>query len=238
MQEDPPAGVPEWVVTYGDMMSLLLTFFIMLVSLSEVRADKKFRAVMEAVQSYMGYRTAPLSPVGENFQMNSMFESLQIKLGSFTDSNDQGGIKTRSIAGDDIRVYRTREGKTTQIGRPILFGEGDIALDVADVEQLQLMLDSIAGKPNKIELHSHVSKQPLPQGSQYADKYQFSFARGKAVFDYLIGHGVAANRIRITTASDLEGKLDEDQQLLDENRVEIFLLDAFTEEYIGPRSDR
>ena len=35
-QEDPPAGVPEWLVTFGDMMSLLLTFFIMLVSLSEV----------------------------------------------------------------------------------------------------------------------------------------------------------------------------------------------------------
>ncbi|MBL4886213.1 MAG: flagellar motor protein MotB, partial [Planctomycetaceae bacterium] len=36
MDDDEPPGVPEWVVTYGDMMSLLLTFFIMLVSLSEV----------------------------------------------------------------------------------------------------------------------------------------------------------------------------------------------------------
>ena len=40
MEEDAPPGVPEWVVTYGDMMSLLLTFFIMLVSLSEIVAEK------------------------------------------------------------------------------------------------------------------------------------------------------------------------------------------------------
>ena len=50
-----PPGVPEWVVTYGDMMSLLLTFFIMLVLLSEVVAEKKYRAILEAIQEYGAY---------------------------------------------------------------------------------------------------------------------------------------------------------------------------------------
>ena len=36
-EEDSVPGVPEWVVTYGDMMSLLLTFFIMLVSMSQLK---------------------------------------------------------------------------------------------------------------------------------------------------------------------------------------------------------
>ncbi|MEO1994779.1 MAG: flagellar motor protein MotB, partial [Planctomycetaceae bacterium] len=38
-------GVPEWVVTYGDMMSLLLTFFIMLVSLSEVVNNRRYQDI-------------------------------------------------------------------------------------------------------------------------------------------------------------------------------------------------
>src|SRR5690606_21337153 len=59
MDDDAPPGVAEWVVTYGDMMSLLLTFFIMLVSMSEVKEDEKYRAVMEALQHYLGYRAAP-----------------------------------------------------------------------------------------------------------------------------------------------------------------------------------
>ena len=41
IEEDPPAGVPEWVVSFGDMMSLLLTFFIMLVSMSEMMKFEK-----------------------------------------------------------------------------------------------------------------------------------------------------------------------------------------------------
>ena len=43
MEEDPPMGIPEWVVTFGDMMSLLLTFFIMLVSMSEMKQEEKFQ---------------------------------------------------------------------------------------------------------------------------------------------------------------------------------------------------
>ena len=32
-------GVPEWVVTFGDMMSLLLCFFILLQMFSELKKD-------------------------------------------------------------------------------------------------------------------------------------------------------------------------------------------------------
>ena len=48
IEEEPEPGIPEWVVTFGDMMSLLLTFFIMLVSMSEMKQDEKFQAVAES----------------------------------------------------------------------------------------------------------------------------------------------------------------------------------------------
>ncbi|MFN0196532.1 MAG: flagellar motor protein MotB, partial [Planctomycetaceae bacterium] len=50
-EDDAPAGAPEWVVTYGDMMSLLLTFYIMLVSMSEMKdnSNGKLRAMMDSM---------------------------------------------------------------------------------------------------------------------------------------------------------------------------------------------
>ena len=39
VEEDDAGGIPERVVSFGDLMSLLLTFFIMLVSLSEIKKD-------------------------------------------------------------------------------------------------------------------------------------------------------------------------------------------------------
>ena len=44
--EEPPTGAPAWMVTYGDMMSLLLCFFIMLVAMSEIKEDK-FKKILE-----------------------------------------------------------------------------------------------------------------------------------------------------------------------------------------------
>ena len=41
-EDDPPIAIPEWVVTFGNLMSLLLTFFIMLVSLSEMKSEEKY----------------------------------------------------------------------------------------------------------------------------------------------------------------------------------------------------
>ncbi len=40
MEEDEPAGAPEWMVTFSDCMTLLLTFFVLLLSFSSFDEDK------------------------------------------------------------------------------------------------------------------------------------------------------------------------------------------------------
>src|SRR5690606_15939736 len=55
IEEEPEAGIPEWVVTFGDMMSLLLTFFIMLVSMSEMKEEEKYQAMVESFREQFGH---------------------------------------------------------------------------------------------------------------------------------------------------------------------------------------
>lgn len=38
--EDPPKGAPAWTATFGDLMNLLLTFFVMLFSMSTIDSQK------------------------------------------------------------------------------------------------------------------------------------------------------------------------------------------------------
>ncbi|HOA53996.1 MAG TPA: flagellar motor protein MotB, partial [Thermogutta sp.] len=56
LKEEPSGGggAPEWVLTYGDMMSLLLTFFIMLAALSEVKKKDEFEMLAEALRRRFG----------------------------------------------------------------------------------------------------------------------------------------------------------------------------------------
>jgi chemotaxis protein MotB len=47
------AGAPEWMVTYGDLVTLLMCFFVLLFAFSEIDAQK-FEAVMESFQGSAG----------------------------------------------------------------------------------------------------------------------------------------------------------------------------------------
>ncbi|NOX52873.1 MAG: OmpA family protein [Planctomycetes bacterium] len=237
MADEDSGGVPEWVVTYGDMMSLLLTFFIMLVSLSEVVADKRYRAILESIQRYIGYDTAPVGPPGKNYPVNSLVERLEMKLGSFTNEDDgRGGVRAASVPGIDMRVFRNREGVEQRVGKPILFEPGRADLTDEAKRQLPAIVRAVAGKPNKIEVRAHASRQPLPPGSPFEDKIELTYERARAVANFLIAHGIDRDRIRLTAAADNEplqqsGDKTEEHQ----DRAEVYISDAFVSEYIGPR---
>ena len=66
VEEEPEPGIPEWVVTFGDMMSLLLTFFIMLVSMSEMKEDEKYQAMVESFREQFGHDLTQASMVPGN----------------------------------------------------------------------------------------------------------------------------------------------------------------------------
>lgn len=53
-EEESTAGVPEWFVTFADMMSLLLAFFIMLVSMGSFEAPAQFQSLVTMLHKQFG----------------------------------------------------------------------------------------------------------------------------------------------------------------------------------------
>ena len=52
-EENSGGGSPEWMTTYGDMVTLLLCFFVLLFSFSEVDA-RKFQSMIASFQGSLG----------------------------------------------------------------------------------------------------------------------------------------------------------------------------------------
>lgn len=49
VEEEPPEGAPEWIVTFTDLISLLVTFFVLLMTFSSFEDDNKNLMVIQGI---------------------------------------------------------------------------------------------------------------------------------------------------------------------------------------------
>ena len=102
VKEDPPAGAPAWMLTFCDCMTLLLTFFVLLLSFSSFD-EVALRRLMGA----MKFKSAP--SISEN--RKRIDESLAIEVQPVIDDTDKGAEKKRPSKNKDV-VKNPREIET------------------------------------------------------------------------------------------------------------------------------
>jgi len=235
-EEDQGAGIPEWVITFGDMMSLLLTFFIMLFSMSEIQEEQRYQAIADAMRARFGHDLSWRSLVpGQSRPRNSALEKLASLGRARRLDLMRGGDKIKAPVGDHPRVLTIRQGDAAARGAVVYFPEGEARLTDADRRALRATAEVIGGKPQKIEIRGHTSNKPLPRHSPYKTHWDLAYARSRLVADALIELGIDPKRLRLSVAAENEPKhISSDPELRRENpRVEIYMLTELAEDLEG-----
>lgn len=216
-QEDPPAGVPEWLVTFGDMMSLLLTFFIMLVSMSELKSEQRIAVAVEAMKKQFGR---------DRQQVHG--------------AQRMRGPKVDGPIGDKVTVQNIRPGDASMIGGSLHFASNSIALTDAEKKKFRPAISELQGKPQKIEVRGHAAKHALDESGPYESHWELAFARARAVMDFLVAEGIPAKRLRLSVAGTNEPAqiAGDTKQRKSNDRVEVFLINEFTENFEGTAEQR
>ena len=240
-EEDEVAGVAEWVVTFGDMMSLLLTFFIMLVSMSEIRDEERYELMVEALRKRFGHDSSVISMIpGPTSPRNSPVEKLASMGRARRVDTMRGGDRVRAPVGENPRVRSIRTADQRTLGGEIIFPEGEWEINEANQRVLRATAQEIGGKPQKIEIRGHTSSSPLPKDSPFKTHWDLAYARCVATMEYLIHLGIDPKRIRISVAADKEPKhISTDPLLYRQNpRVEVFMLDEMVKDLEGTADER
>jgi len=234
VDEEEDGGVPEWVVTYGDMMSLLLTFFIMLVSMSEMKDDDgKARAMMDGIREAFGATPHILPAPGKSLRDTGYYTRLTAGSRRGEADNKKQGRKSEGASGAHQSADRINDGTVVTLGGPARFAQFDATLNDDLKQTLDIVANVIRSKPNRVVVRGHASPQLIPEGSPFADHMHLSFARARAASQYLISKGIDRDRLLVETSGDSEPRnhsRHEDRQRLN-RRVDVFLIDS----YISPR---
>lgn len=242
MNDEPaPIMIPEWVVTFGDMMSLLLTFFIMLVSMSEIKQEDKFQALVDSMREQFGYSLSAESLVPGDVKARTSEFSVMSTMGRAKKKNTaKGGVPEKAPVGEEPTVRIIRPGRMTAIGSVIFFPSATAELDERAIRDLDLTAEELRGKPQKIEIRGHCTAEITARTAGTNTGMTLAYERAVAVMQYLVDvKGLPIARFRLSTAGDSEPVAVGDVSATNRNsRAEVFLLDETVDSLRGDEASR
>ena len=211
-------GSPAWMTTYGDMVTLLLTFFILLYSFSAIDLQR-FNEVMSAIQhSFLG-RTGILSGSVEE---GGAMEGQRIDIADEAEQKTEEILEAREAelleamkqledtyekvklflqeAGmeDDIGSRLEERGIVMELPERILFDTGRAEIKSEFLPILELLAELIADLNNQIIVEGHTDNVPI-KTFLYPSNWELSVARSVSVARRLVDeHGLEPGRFLVT----------------------------------------
>jgi chemotaxis protein MotB len=200
--DEAPKGAPEWVVTFGDMMSLLLTFFVLLLSFSTMEAQQ-FKMVAGYMREAFGLQTQESYtgvPMGTTILSTDARQS--------TRADDEMDLvkairKEMERAGmtEHASVQVTERGVAVRLEGEVLFDSGRSKLKNDALQLVDQIAAMAAASEGEIEVEGHTDDIPI-SSTVYPSNWELSSARAGAAARYLIAQGVPAGRIRAVGFAD------------------------------------
>src|SRR4051812_7675961 len=212
----------RWLLTYADMITLLMVLFIVLFSIGQVDI-KKFEQLREGLNGAFGTPQPELSaaagakgvldggvaPTGEGLadaketaQSFAQFQQAQAQ--AVTEQHAlqeaqkdiQGTLSGKGL-GDQVTYHLESRGLILQIvSDQVLFDTGKADLRPDGISVLDGIADAIKALPNKIAVEGHTDDVPLNGGGPYATTWGLSAGRAPSVLrSFVEQRGIAAVRI-------------------------------------------
>ena len=192
---DAPPGTPPWLISFGDMMTLFLCFFIMLVTMAK-RQDAGL------VAAGLGPFVAALENRGNDLPLDGAETMAAVNryrkrfgLAPITEDQLQGAAEVAS-ATEIEKLVKTALRPYAELDQPLVavFAEDSAKLDDAARRYLDLLADTLRpGRGQLLVLEGHADDA----GSEFArDNAWLATARAQAVKVYLLEeHGFIPQRV-------------------------------------------
>jgi chemotaxis protein MotB len=215
-------GLAGWVMTYGDMMSLLLTFFVLIVSFSSMQ-EAKFKEAALSLRKAFGVMVEPQSVIRIDDPLVPRYEMQEQKNLLFEVRELEKALLDKQLA-SEVQIEFRPDGVQFRLEAPVLFAPGQSAVQPASREVLDTLAGFLGKFPGEVRVEGHSDATPI-RNSRFPSNWELSAARAGAVARYFQGQGLEPARIAATGFGEHRPLVDNDsvEGRAKNRRVEIFL---------------
>ena len=178
-EEDDEPTAPFWLTTYSDMVTLLLTFFVMIVAMSEIKKAN----LMEAMSYFKGrtsvFMNAQPVPVVPQPSKDTESQEKAKQVESLMDFIESENLQ------DKVQINYEEESMHIVITDEVMFPTGSTALQETARKVLALVAQASPDSTESITVIGHTDNVPI-RTSQYPSNWELSAARAASVVRFLI----------------------------------------------------
>ncbi len=191
-------GLLRWLITYADLIPLLLAFFIVLYAMSRTE-QIKFSLVSQALaqnfdsNSIIGSSPGPSIITGMSGVKSSAAEAKSL---AALQSKIQDALNAAHV-GNQVAVSTNVRGVEVSLNATLLFTPGSAVLAPSAVRLLQMIGVALKSVPNDVEVVGYTDSTPI-RTSLYPSNWQLSASRAANVV-YVLSRvpGITPNRLSL-----------------------------------------
>jgi len=225
-------GLPPWMATFGDMVTLLLCFFVLLLSFAE-QSETKYRDALGSIKGAFGAtEVRAVSDQMAQFDTSKKAKELAARI-----SHDERlllGVVMRiksMIEDEDVKlqegtgVTADRDGVVFSANSAALFQPNSAALTSESTKILDKVIEVLKDYKLNIVVRGHTDDRPV-SSKKYPSNWELSAARSAMALDYIINEGgIEINRAKAVGYADTRPLVPNDSAAnrLKNQRVEFYL---------------
>lgn len=173
-----------WLITYLDMMTLLLTLFVVMLAYSTFEPDK-FTRLKEGLSEEISNEAKAPAKATDDAKPDPAEQLAQRLARQLL----QAGL------GDAVKMEVEDRRLTLQMQEKILFASGHAELNEQGLKVLERLVASFMAPGLMISVEGHTDNVPISTGA-FPSNWELSVARASRVVRYLADHGVPGNHLR------------------------------------------
>lgn len=172
-----------WAVTYGDLMSYLMIFFLVLFSFSIARSDKaksrKYEESLANIQRSFG---------GER-------STRQLERAKAQENEEAAAVKLKASIAPGLGQVESSEKKLKLVlAEGVMFDSGRADLKDRAKEVLAPIVEELKKFPNDVVVEGHTDNVPV-KGGRFSTNWELSMARAYSVISFMEEQGLDKRRL-------------------------------------------
>ncbi len=201
-------GAPAWLLTYGDMTTLLLTFFVLMFTTAEVDGSE-LRMILAAFQGLGSFRGGNTLQVGKLAEMGHTVMALPSReRGSALDKARRTAISTfqPELKTKKVRIKEDERGLVISLAADSFFRPASAEINIEEsrgvLQKASALLSAAELSNRKFRIEGHTDSVPTDSKGEWPTNWELSADRAVNVLHYLVDFGVNERQFQVAGFAD------------------------------------